>query len=277
MTYRESDYQLTWLLAKYFSRSRGLTTLSNTTIRPLATFVRVPTNAQEVFFDRLDPQLKLFLASNQLAELPSELFSLERLTVLSLRANQLRELSSGISRLKKLKELNLSQNKLQYLPYEILDLFTDSCRLQSLNLHPNPFYEPRFPQTDEDVQEVQGQYKIGLGVRTRGGQRRRTIRAVSREEERRSWHAQWKTIYQARTEVAFMDLNGMLLKGPNFAEASGQVPVADISDSPEPPRPRGNSISRAPSLFEVALVACSRSPQSSSLISYLYAVSFHYL
>jgi Leucine Rich repeats (2 copies) len=75
------------------------------------------------------------------------------LTVLSLRGNQLRELPPSVGKLSNLKELNLSQNGLRYLPYEILELFSDTSRLNSLHLHPNLFHEPQFPPSDEDVRE----------------------------------------------------------------------------------------------------------------------------
>lgn len=207
--------------------------------------------------------------------MPGELFNLERLTVLSLRANLLEELPPSISKLRKLKELNLSQNRLCYLPFEILELFLDTSRLQSLHLHPNPFYEPRF--TDPVHDNGQGQqvrYKIGLGAA-----RSRLVRGAVcigfPEQQRRSWHAQWKVTYQTRTEVRFIDINGKLLKGPNLPGISSvggtcyRLPVADLNDSPEPPESRGNGLSRAPSLFEVALSSCARSAQLSSLVTYL--------
>lgn len=256
-------------------RSRGLTTLSNATIRPLATFARIPPVTEGVF-TRLEPKLKIFLALNQLTTLPGELFNLDRLTVLSLRGNRLRELPPGVGRLSNLKELNLSQNGLRYLPHEILELFSEKSRLNTLHLHPNLFHEPQFPVSEADVEkEEEVQYKIGLGNRTTVGRRRGAICAVSPDQPRRSWHTQWKITYQARTEVRFMNIHGDLVKGPSFLvnaealeSAHNKIPVADMNDSPEPPTSE-DVLSRAPSLLEVALAACAKTPQLPFLADFL--------
>ena len=257
------------------TRSRGLTTLSNATIRPLATFTRVPPVTEGVF-TRLEPKLKIFLASNQLTTLPGELFNLDRLVALSLRGNQLRELPPSIGKLSNLKELNLSQNGLRYLPYEILELFSDTSRLNSLHLHPNLFHEPQFPHSEEDVKEEEKVvYRIGLGNRARQSPRRGAICAVSPDQRRRSWHTQWKITYQARTEVRFLDINGTLVKGPTFPvntldsnSSHNKIAVADVNDYPEPPTSR-DRLSRAPSLLEVALAACAKSPQLPFIADFL--------
>ncbi|CZR58639.1 uncharacterized protein PAC_08531 [Phialocephala subalpina] len=248
--------------------SRGLTTLSNATIRQLATLTPIPPVIEGVF-TRLEPKIKVFLASNDLTSLPGELFNLDRLTVLSLRGNQFEELPPGIGKLSNLKELNISQNSLRSLPFEILDLFSDTSRLNSLNLHPNPFYQPQFPPDHEaDKQEEELQYKIGLGNRGRARHRRGAVCSVSLEQRRRSWHSQWNVTYQARTEVRYLDINGTLSKGPNFCNDSSPIPVADANDTPQPPTSRGD-LSRAPSLFEVALNACSRHKDLPHLTSWL--------
>jgi Leucine Rich repeats (2 copies) len=229
----------------------------------------------EGVFARLEPKLKIFLASNQLTSLPGELFNLDRLTVLSLRGNQLRELPPSVGKLSNLKELNLSQNGLRYLPYEILELFSDTSRLNSLHLHPNLFHEPQFPQAEEDLKVEEEPYKIGLGNRTRAFPRRGAICAVSPDQRRRSWHIQWKVTYQARTEVRFLNIHGDLVKGPSFpvnspgSESShNKIPVADVNDSPEPPS-SGDKLSRAPSLLEVALAGCAKTTQLPFLAEYL--------
>jgi hypothetical protein len=165
--------------------------------------------------------------------------------------------------------LNLSQNGLQYLPFEILDLFSEGHRLQSFIIHPNPFYEPRYPdQKISQTVEEEVPYKIGLGNRIPRC-RRGAICRISPEERRRSWHPQWKVSYKARTEVRFLDINGSHVKGPTFSSQTAfgagkfpdGVPVAEVGDKPDPPLSRGNQMSRAPSLLEVALNACSRTPQ----------------
>jgi hypothetical protein len=220
--------------------------------------------------------LKIFLASNSLTTLPAELFNLDRLTVLSLRANRIHELPPGIGNLSNLQELNISMNKMQYLPFEILNLFSENYRLQSFTIHPNHFHEPRYlDQEIEDRIEEEAPYKIGLGNRVRP--RRGAICRISEDERRRSWHPLWKVSYKARTEVRFLDLNGAHLKGPTFSNQTlfgprkfpNGLPVAEVGDKPTPPIPRGNYLSRAPSLLEVALNACSRTPQLPYLQSML--------
>jgi len=131
-------------------RSRGLTSLSNVTIRPLAAFSCVPP-VTECVFSRIGPMLKIVLASNNLTTLPAELFNLDRLTVLCHRANRLHELPPGIGKLHHLQELNLSQNGMQYLPFEILDIFSEGPRLQSFTIHPNPFHEPRYSEQETEL------------------------------------------------------------------------------------------------------------------------------
>jgi hypothetical protein len=226
-------------------------------------------------FTRLEPKLKIFLASNELTTLPGELFNLDRLTVLSLRGNQLRELPPNVGKLSNLKELNLSQNRLRYLPYEILDLFSDTSRLNSLLLHPNLFHEPQFPASEEDAEEKKEvQYKIGLGNRICIRPRRSAV-SVSPDQRRQSWHARWKITFQARTGVRFLHINGTLVKGPNFpvyteelGPSHNKIPVADDDNSREPPA-AGHDLSRAPALLEVALAACAKTSQLPFLADYL--------
>lgn len=250
--------------------SQGLTKLSNETVRPLSSFTRVPDVADNVF-TKLEPKLKLFLAQNELTTLPAELFKLGNLTALSLRANRLYELPPGIGNLTRLKELNLSQNGLRYLPYEILELFSPTARIQSLHLHPNIFYEPIF-SAGETVEEPEVQYKIGLSRPARSPRRA----DLTSKFRRRECHEPWNIVYQGRTEVRFFDIGGKLVKGPKFPEPGpdqrGSVPIqleiANEEDTPEPPSSRGG-ISHAPSLVEVALLACGRSPQLPQLGSWL--------
>ena len=248
-------------------RSRGLTSLSNAVIRPLAAFSRVPPVTAGVF-SRIEPMLKIFLASNSLQTLPAELFNLESLTVLTLRANQIHELPPGIGKLCNLQELNLAQNSMQYLPFEILDLFSDKHCLQSLTIHPNPFYEPRYPKQEVE-QSIEGQAACEGRLEYGNRPRRGALCRISVDKRRRSFHPQWRVSYKARTEVRFLDINGSHLKGPVFSNQTlfgplkplNGVPVAGIGDKPKPPSTRGSQLSHAPSLLEIALKACSRTSQ----------------
>ncbi|KAE8222365.1 hypothetical protein CF319_g4425 [Tilletia indica] len=81
--------------------------------------------------------IQLNLANNRLTMLPSALFQVENLRVLSLRGNNIRFLPPAISELANLKELSIGGNKIEYLPAEIQKL-----RLTTFNYFPNPFRKP---------------------------------------------------------------------------------------------------------------------------------------
>ncbi|KAF7356638.1 Leucine-rich repeat-containing protein 10B [Mycena venus] len=85
-------------------------------------------------------EIKLYLAGNQISQLPDSLLYLDNLTVLSLRNNRLKVLPAEIRHLKQLHTLNVSGNQLKFLPAEILDM-----TLKVLNVFPNPFEEQPMP------------------------------------------------------------------------------------------------------------------------------------
>ncbi|PSR85758.1 hypothetical protein BD289DRAFT_368089, partial [Coniella lustricola] len=87
----------------------ALEEISNDTIALLSEFELIPIVARNVPFSRPEPKLKLFLSGNRLTRLPSALFDIDCLTVLSLRGNPLKEIPPAIFKLKKLHELTLSQ------------------------------------------------------------------------------------------------------------------------------------------------------------------------
>lgn len=78
--------------------------------------------------------LQFYLWDNCLTRLPSALFQLTNLGVLSLRKNQLTSLPPAIGELLHLRELNIGGNRLTYLPAEIQRL-----RLETFTYVPNPF------------------------------------------------------------------------------------------------------------------------------------------
>jgi hypothetical protein len=243
--------------------SQGISTLSNDTIRPLVAFTCMPSFFDGVIsrfqYSRFEPKIQVFLASNNLSNLPEELFNLSNLAVLSLRANQLRELPPSVGRLRNIMELNISQNGLQYLPYEILDLFSEQSRLEKFQMHPNPFQEPRFPpEVTEKPARLEREFKLGSGNHPRLARRR----AIA--HFRQSWHCHWRVRYRARTEVRFLTTNGSHWQGPTLfnntssgpQKFSNGIPIA--ADDYVPIPPKSSSISRAPSLLEVALRGCSK-------------------
>lgn len=90
-------------------------------------------------YESFAPSLKLFLSGNRLRSVPSAIFNLENLAVLSLRGNKLTELPGSIGKLHNLIELNVANNRLRWLPYELLTLLKKWKKLVRLTLHPNPF------------------------------------------------------------------------------------------------------------------------------------------
>ena len=125
----------------------NLATLSNSTLVPLHYLLRpqLATNSSfapssDAYFAPLTPKLELYLSGNALTSLPTELFRLTSLTVLSLRNNQLTSLPPGLGRLTNLRELNLSGNQLATLPADILPLLQRPDT--RVTLRPNPFLDP---------------------------------------------------------------------------------------------------------------------------------------
>ncbi|KAI9745284.1 MAG: hypothetical protein M1818_001564 [Claussenomyces sp. TS43310] len=244
--------------------ARGLTHLSNATIKPLSTFVPVHEITGEAGFQSLRPALKIFLSSNMLTRLPGEIFKVEGLRVLSLRSNQLLELPTAIGKLNRLVELNIANNLLRFLPYEIMDLLSDAGRLHSLQIHPNPFYEP-----DMDSLELRSL---------------RRGRPASSSVPNNSTIT-WKKDFRYRSHVRFTDIDGTLLKGPvfpgdqslfNMSGSKGYthssssilapciISRAPADDVPEPPQGSGPNF-HIPSLLELAVRAYCRSPRTAGL------------
>ncbi|KAL9042278.1 MAG: hypothetical protein Q9214_003832 [Letrouitia sp. 1 TL-2023] len=115
--------------------SLGLSRLQEPTLRPLCYHICPFT--QGTFYQ----DIHILLANNSLLTLPGTLFSISRLTVLSLRSNELAFLPPAISRLEHLYELNLSNNNFRFLPFELHSLVCKD-RLRVLSLFPNPFLRP---------------------------------------------------------------------------------------------------------------------------------------
>ncbi|KAG8836694.1 hypothetical protein FRC18_010841 [Serendipita sp. 400] len=80
--------------------------------------------------------VQLYLSGNFISSLPSELFRVENLTVLSLRKNRLTHIPPAIGGLRNLAELAIGGNSIAFLPSEI-----EKLPLKALNLHPNKWLE----------------------------------------------------------------------------------------------------------------------------------------
>ncbi|WWC59695.1 uncharacterized protein I303_102257 [Kwoniella dejecticola CBS 10117] len=92
--------------------------------------------------------IAIYAGQNSLTSLPSALFEISNLTVLSLRGNKLTALPPAIGELRQLKELNIGLNHLTELPSTILNL-----NLELFTTSPNSFMKR--PLTDERFSEIQ--------------------------------------------------------------------------------------------------------------------------
>lgn len=125
----------------------GLGHISSETLKPLHQLIRQSHSTlteppSEDEFVALTPSIKLFLSRNQLRTLPSELFRLDNVVVLSLRGNELQELPHSIARLGKLNELNIAGNNIRWLPWELKRFLEGQREHNQVIVRPNPLIEP---------------------------------------------------------------------------------------------------------------------------------------
>lgn len=249
--------------------------LDNDTLRPLHQLIRLPVpihDEQKITDDHyapLTPQIKLFLSRNELQKLPSELWNLGNLAVLSLRGNFLTEISPSIGRLRNLHELNLAGNQLPFLPFELLDLVCN--KLVQLSLSPNPFVRPLPPPTSTMLNRVRMPSSAD-------GCLREVLRLRSRcshlDRAEPSWEAlldrlyasrlsdaqkgvKSKTTYVGSSSTSFFEIDGSVVRSPFRSFAMPSEP--DYSVSFARPSPPSTIRSAAPSLFELSARACARS------------------
>ncbi|TYJ53078.1 hypothetical protein B9479_006310 [Cryptococcus floricola] len=83
------------------------------------------------------PNAEIFAGQNRLTRLPSAMFEVGNISVLSLRGNRLQALPAAIGSLINLKDLNVANNCITELPHTVLSLE----RLELFYAHPNPFLE----------------------------------------------------------------------------------------------------------------------------------------
>ncbi|KFY35114.1 hypothetical protein V494_06195 [Pseudogymnoascus sp. VKM F-4513 (FW-928)] len=218
---------------------KGLTSLSNSAIRPLASFSSVPVLTQGSY-QTLLPKLRIFLARNELKRLPGEIFNLENLSVLSVRSNELEELPAAISRLRRLTELNAANNALRWLPFELLELLSCPSRIKILHLHPNPFLEP--PASDDSTSSL-------LPVKDVGDERTWGSKTCDNPEHDHARQSEWRRTFRCRSQVKFFDIHGSPTKGPDASTA----------------RP----VSNTPSLLELCVKTWADTPNMPNLDEYL--------
>ncbi|MCJ1401307.1 hypothetical protein MMC11_004519 [Xylographa trunciseda] len=221
---------------------RALGEIQNSTLKPLH-YLTVQENnyfppSQEAYRP-LTPRISLYISNNNLEELPGEIYRLQNLVDLSPRQNSLTTILPSILNLTNLESLNLSANNLRHLPWEIL-ILARRGKLVSMAFHPNPFITP-LP------------VKPGLALPEGYG---RFFPNTSRQV--------------ASTSIAYLDITGRLCRGssPNPAVTKKYIPSTRGQPS-SIPRPWMDNPAKTPSLFELALRACSASPDLCQIIHLL--------
>ncbi|KAI0850866.1 hypothetical protein F5Y00DRAFT_30495 [Daldinia vernicosa] len=285
--------------------SSQIDSISNATISQLSMLDTVPPIAEDFPFQPKEPSISLYLSNNPLSRVPGAIFNLENLTILTLRNTNITELPPSTGKLRNLQTLNISLTRLRSLPGELLDLLRFPSKLEILNIHPNPFYQPDNFKPDwvdddswNEVKHGQAVFFQNELVRPNG---RRVRFWLDKQHEpsvrpeapaiKRLHGSLWEVIILARTPVQFSDSRGVVAsayKLPDSTSTTMDSPIhenvehpnqviqtEDLHLSPELPRLRRNQStsicdqSRVPSLFELALQSCLRSGQLRELPSYL--------
>lgn len=238
-----------------------LRTLPKDVIRPLHQLIRVPPENSDcsIEFMPFTPELKVFLYKNDLASLPEELWKLENITCLSLRNNILTELPPSVGKLRKLQELNVAGNQIQWLPWDLLDLISRYCVVR-LTTSPNPLWswcsETSTPRKPSSVQKLMKDRVLACRQRqvpdSDGSGDEQIPRIIP--------------IYGASSAIRYFDSDGVPARslrsynrqGPSQFEPNFE-PILPAPASPPQPT------SAAPSLFELSLRMCRRSPYITQL------------
>lgn len=245
----------------------GLTRISNNALSPLHQMIKhvhddLTQPPSEDLFAPLTPSIQLFLYSNSLTSLPSELFQLENVTVLSLRNNNLQAIPPTITRLPKLAELNIAGNQLTNLPWEMLDILrstTDACQV---SLRPNPFRVPKLEtdlevamegDLDSDIHPDLGASKISRQLEANFLTGRRKLNGGDEDATpKKKRDAREQLIFIAPSRILYMDSDGSVMRPQLVAGTSGENAwEAPVLEPQHPPATEAST--RAPSLFELAL------------------------
>ena len=201
------------------------------TLRPLRYYTKItPRQRRANRYHRLTPALRLFLSNNLLEDVPGEVYHLKNLEVLSLRSNNLTEILPSIGELTNLKELNLGSNQLGWLPWEMLSLVQSS--LKKCMIYPNPFIRPVPSIWNYDP----------LGSLQSG-----------------------EPCKVASTRTAFLDITGDSYRQWPPSPSSLPEHWPERQEEGEFLGPLPNERSKTPSLHELALRACYKSPHLSQL------------
>jgi hypothetical protein len=246
----------------------GLTVISNATLGPLHQMIRhahddLTQPPSEDMFAPLTPSIQLFLYGNLLTSLPSELFNLTNVTVLSLRNNGLREIPSSITKLSKLAELNIAGNQLASLPWELLNMLRSTEDACKVSLRPNPFRVPRLSRDVElpsQIEENQDQMEsssaaamLSRKLEMRFIRGRQALNGGDADTTpRKKRNSKEQLIFLAPSRIMFRESDGALARSAlNTGAEEENAWEAPVLETQYPPRTQASLI--APSLFELAL------------------------
>ncbi|KAI1181221.1 hypothetical protein F4777DRAFT_6849 [Nemania sp. FL0916] len=279
--------------------SLGVTAIPDKIIARLAELTLVPSVDKDVPFEQANPKLGLFLYNNRLARAPGAAFNLEHLTYLSLRNNKISELPPSIGKLRNLRDLNVSFNRLRYLPGELLDLLKFPSVLETLIVHPNPFYQPEgvfFPNLEPlerrvEPPPIQSQYLslIEGDKAVYFSPDGRPIEEIRQQLDMTQNPYIWRPVLMARSPVQYSDSRNTILsrfrlpcissddRPPprgNKAKEPLTLETEDVSVLSTPSLPGrvsdgSSGLGNVPSLYELASKSASRAAQIWDLNSYL--------
>ena len=275
----------------------GLAELPDATLKPLHQLIR-PSHTDltqppsEDEFTPLTPSIKLFLSGNQLTSLPSELFRLTNIAVLSLRNNELSDIPPCIGRLSNLTELNVAQNTIKCLPSEMLDLMHCRGAHRQIIVRPNPLVDPidefrgpsplsgKFKASPEEFNEHLSRWgetdgaffqqmkhwyseadepwsmRHELELRLKLGRLRR-MKYVEGESRagRKLELCKEELVYLASSAVRFFDVDGSACRTATISGIGNEDQRLVAVVDPLADAPASSKTSNAPALFELALRA----------------------
>ncbi|KAF2090634.1 hypothetical protein K490DRAFT_53617 [Saccharata proteae CBS 121410] len=231
-------------------------------LQPLHSLIKHPNVGSDIpseeAYQSFIPSLKLYLAGNLLRTLPSELWRLHNLTVLSLRNNKLTHLPSAIGDLCNLQELNLAGNRLRWLPWELLKLLKkpvtslSAITATSLSASDDEDDSPHGASMKELLLKL---HKLLLRKQKQLEVEDPEFDVTARPDDA---GLPWKQepLFIAATAVSKMNFDGSLVRGspprPSktpFEKSLFPVPSADHTPADD----MSGSVDRVPTLFELAL------------------------
>jgi hypothetical protein len=246
----------------------GLRALTNTTLSPLHQMIKhahddLTLPPSEDLFGPLTPSIQLFLYGNLLSTLPSELFHLMNITVLSLRNNSLKEIPSSITRLSKLAELNIAGNQLESLPWELFSMLRSTDDLCKVSLRPNPFKVPRLSmhsgspgRTNTDDSQLNADTAsspLFKQLNERFIRGRQLLNGGDKDATpRKKRDSREQLIFLAPSKIRYLDSDSSVVRSLTACSPNGNNTWETPVFEPQHP-PTTQASTTAPSLFELAL------------------------